>query len=217
AAEPYILPYTSDQPRHIHSNTIYTALLRAIRLCSDVDTFNQERLNIEIVLLLNGHPPKFIKYHFQQFFKKNNVTSIYKDLHEETYQQFHTKLLNEGQVKDHLSEQPPHQQQQQQQQQQHNKKKIDQKDIRKPEKKERQLIIHCIYESGPLKTFNRDFRTIWRKHFCYANSTLSNVHVILGTRTNKTLDQLLVEKKPSRTLLTLKDDMPQSTTAWIRK
>ncbi|CAF1956582.1 unnamed protein product [Rotaria magnacalcarata] len=211
AAEPYILPYTSDHPRHIHSNTIYTALLRAIRLCSDVDTFNQERLNIEIVLLLNGHPPKFIKRHFQQFFKKNNVTSIYKDLHEETYQQFHKKLLNECQVNDPSSEQ------QQPQQQQSNKKKTDQKDTGKPVKKERQLIIHCTYESGPLKTFNRDFRTIWKKHFCYTNSTLSNVHVILGTRTNKTLDQLLVEKKPSRTLLTLKDDMPQSTTTWITK
>ncbi|CAF4516883.1 unnamed protein product [Rotaria socialis] len=182
AAEPYILPYTSDHPRHIHSNTIYTALLRAIRLCSDVDTFNQERLNIEIVLLLNGHPPKFIKHHFQQFFKKNNVASIYKDLHEETYQQFHKKLLNECQVKDPSSEQ------QQPQQQQSNKKKTDQKDTGKPVKKERQLIIHCTYESGPLKTFNRDFLTIWKKHFCYDNSTLSNVHVILGTRTNKILD-----------------------------
>jgi hypothetical protein len=43
AAEPHILPYTSDHPRHIHSNTIYTALLRAIRLSSDVQTFDQER------------------------------------------------------------------------------------------------------------------------------------------------------------------------------
>ncbi len=56
AAEPYILPYTSDHPRHIHANTIYTALLRAIRLCSDVETFDQERLNIEIALLLKDGP-----------------------------------------------------------------------------------------------------------------------------------------------------------------
>ncbi|CAF3372197.1 unnamed protein product, partial [Rotaria socialis] len=101
---------------------------------------------------------------------------------EETYQQFHKKLLNECQVKDPSSEQ------QQPQQQQSNKKKTDQKDTGKPVKKERQLIIHCTYESGPLKTFNRDFLTIWKKHFCYDNSTLSNVHVILGTRTNKILD-----------------------------
>ncbi|CAF4638882.1 unnamed protein product [Rotaria sp. Silwood2] len=207
AAEPYILPYTSDHPRHIHSNTIYTALLRAIRLCSDLETFNQERLNIEIALLLNTYPPKFIKHHFQQFFKKNNVTSIYKDLDEETYQQFHAILLNECQITDQSSEHA-----QQEQQQQPSKNQIDQKDTRKSEQKERQLIIHYTYESGPLKAFNRDFRTIWNKHFCYANSALNNVRVILGTRANKTLDHLLVKKKPSRTILMLKDDIPQSTT-----
>ncbi|CAF1180914.1 unnamed protein product [Rotaria sordida] len=61
AAEPYIHPYTSDHPRHIHSNTINTALLRGIRICSDVHTFDHERLKIEMALLLNGYPPKFIK------------------------------------------------------------------------------------------------------------------------------------------------------------
>ncbi|CAF1085459.1 unnamed protein product [Rotaria sordida] len=40
AAEPYILPYTSNHPRLTHSNTIYTALLRGIRLYSDVHTFD---------------------------------------------------------------------------------------------------------------------------------------------------------------------------------
>lgn len=33
-AEPYILPYTSDHPRHIHRNIPYAALLRAARICS---------------------------------------------------------------------------------------------------------------------------------------------------------------------------------------
>ncbi|CAF1154105.1 unnamed protein product [Rotaria magnacalcarata] len=207
AAEPYILPYTSDHPRHIHMNTAHTALLRGLRLCSDVQTFDQERLNIEIALLLNGYPPKFIQRCFQKFFKKNNVTSIYKDLHEETFQQFHVKLLNECQVKDHSSEQP-----QQQQQQKSNKNEIDQKDNGKSEKKRRQLIIHYTYESGPLKTFNRVFRTIWEKHFCYTNSPLNNVRVILGTRINKTLDHLLVKKKPPRILLRTNNGLPESST-----
>ncbi|CAF3264845.1 unnamed protein product, partial [Rotaria sp. Silwood2] len=41
AAEPYMLPYTSDRPRYIHSNTIHTALFCGIRLCSDAETFDQ--------------------------------------------------------------------------------------------------------------------------------------------------------------------------------
>ncbi|CAF3070398.1 unnamed protein product [Rotaria sp. Silwood2] len=89
AAEPYILPYTSDHPRHIHSNTIQTALLRAIRLCSDIEIFDQERLNIEIALLLNGYPLNFIKCHLKQFFKTHNAIPIYQDLHGETYKKLH--------------------------------------------------------------------------------------------------------------------------------
>ena len=42
ATEPYILPYTSDHPRHIHRNIPYAALLRAARLCSNVHDFNSE-------------------------------------------------------------------------------------------------------------------------------------------------------------------------------
>ena len=36
AAEPYVLPFASDHPRHIHINIPYEALLRAARLCSNV-------------------------------------------------------------------------------------------------------------------------------------------------------------------------------------
>ncbi|CAF1439059.1 unnamed protein product [Rotaria sordida] len=107
-AEPYILPHTSNHPRHIHSNTIDTVLLRAIRLCSDVETFDQERLNIEIALLLNEYSPKFISHHFKQFFKKYNASSIYQHSHADMYKQLHLQLLNESSPDDqvpHHSEQ----------------------------------------------------------------------------------------------------------------
>jgi hypothetical protein len=38
--EPYILPYPSDHPRHIHRNIPYAALLHAARICSHVNDFN---------------------------------------------------------------------------------------------------------------------------------------------------------------------------------
>ena len=65
AAEPYVLPFSSDHPRHIHINIPYEALLRAARYCSDVYAFDQERLHIEMTLLLNGYPPAFLKTSFQ--------------------------------------------------------------------------------------------------------------------------------------------------------
>ncbi|CAF4171925.1 unnamed protein product, partial [Rotaria sordida] len=93
AAEPYILPYLSDHPRHIHRSTVKSQLLRAARLCSHVEDFDRERLNIEFILLLNGYPPKFIAYHLKQFFRKNNALSILENLDEVAYEELHRKLL----------------------------------------------------------------------------------------------------------------------------
>ena len=55
AAEPYIVPFKSDHPRHIFKNIIDTALIRAIRYSSTLQTFNQERRFIKLKLLYNGY------------------------------------------------------------------------------------------------------------------------------------------------------------------
>ncbi|CAF3375169.1 unnamed protein product [Rotaria socialis] len=68
AVEPYILPYTSDNPRHVHRNILYAALLRAARLCSNIDDFHMERVRIDMSLLVNDYPPAFISKHFLRFF-----------------------------------------------------------------------------------------------------------------------------------------------------
>ena len=93
AAEPYVLPFGSDHPRHVHINIPYEALLRAARLCSNVDTFDKERLKIEMILLLNGYPPKFIKDHFNRFFRLNQVISVFSSLDATQYETLHQKLL----------------------------------------------------------------------------------------------------------------------------
>jgi len=54
AAEPYIVPFQSDHPRHVFKNIIETALLRAIRYSSTLTTFNSERGSIKLMLLYNG-------------------------------------------------------------------------------------------------------------------------------------------------------------------
>jgi hypothetical protein len=93
AAEPYLLPYLSDHPRHIHCNTIKGALFRAIRLCSHVEDFDQERLHIELKLLLNGYPLKFVTYQFKRFFEQYNALSILEQPNDMIYQVLHKKLL----------------------------------------------------------------------------------------------------------------------------
>jgi hypothetical protein len=136
-------------------NTIYTALLRAIRLSSDVQTFDQERLNIEISLILNGSSPKFIIYHFKKFFHIHNALSIYKELDSENYQQLHKFLLDEStKSKGHENQQNQPKQQQQQLQTEKPNEKVP--------IKQKQLILHYRFQSGPLSKFNGEFRKLWK-------------------------------------------------------
>ncbi len=54
AAEPYIVPFNSDHPRHIFKNIIDTALLRAMCSSSTLAAFNKEQRSIKLMLLYNG-------------------------------------------------------------------------------------------------------------------------------------------------------------------
>jgi len=185
AAEPYVLPFLSDHPRHIHRSTIKGRLLRAARLCSHVEDFDKERLNIEFTLLLNGYPPRFISYYFKQFFEKNNVMSLMEQLDEVVYGKLHRQLLL----------QPTRREKQQQQnmalninQQQNSNKK--------------EIYIHFTFESGPMLNFNRELKKLWKEHYIDNNPVKHNVHLKIGTRSSKNLNQLLVKKKPPRSMLT---------------
>ena len=54
AAEPYVVPFKSDHPRHIFRNIVQGALLRAVRYSSTLIEFNHERRAIKLMLLYNG-------------------------------------------------------------------------------------------------------------------------------------------------------------------
>ncbi len=54
AAEPYLVPFKSDHPRHVFANIIDGALMRAIRYSSTLSAFNEERRSIKLMLLYNG-------------------------------------------------------------------------------------------------------------------------------------------------------------------
>jgi hypothetical protein len=54
ATEPYIVPFKSDHPRHVFTNIINGALMRAVRYSSTLFAFNTERRSIQLMLLYNG-------------------------------------------------------------------------------------------------------------------------------------------------------------------
>ena len=54
AAEPYIVPFNSDHPRHVFANIINHTLLRAVRFSSMLSTFYKEQRSLKLMLLYNG-------------------------------------------------------------------------------------------------------------------------------------------------------------------
>ncbi|CAF1495644.1 unnamed protein product, partial [Adineta steineri] len=190
AAAPYILPFQSDHPRHVHRNTIKGALYRAARLCSHVKDFDEERLHIELTLLLNAYPPKFISYHFKQFFRQNNAMSLMVELNDDTYRQLHHKLI-------HLPTRRERQQQQQQQQQMI----LDQNELGTGNWNKKEIRVHFNYSSGPMSDFPQKLRQLWKKYYIYPGSRMNNVTLKISSRTNKSLQHLLVKKKPPKSML----------------
>jgi hypothetical protein len=96
AAEPYIVPFKSDHPRHVFNNIIDGALLRAMLYSSTLSAFNEERRSIKHILLYNGlaipivlllvllstlfsfsYPPRYIYNRFMKFLTNNlRISSI---------------------------------------------------------------------------------------------------------------------------------------------
>ncbi|CAF1369208.1 unnamed protein product [Adineta steineri] len=75
AAEPYVVPFTSDHPRHVFTNIIQTSLARAVRYSSTFKAFHYERRYIKLMLLYNGYPSTFIENEFNKCFFENQSTS----------------------------------------------------------------------------------------------------------------------------------------------
>ena len=190
AAEPYVLPYSSDHPRHVHVNIPYEALLRAARLCSDVYAFDKERLDIEMILLVNGYPSRFIRQHFDRFFRLNEAMEVFTELDNKKYDGLHQKLLYlpTRREKRYLRAAEVHNAD--------NGNKVERNSRTK-----KILMVPYTFESGAMMHFRYAFRKLWRKYYIYKGSVINDVHLMLTTLTNPSLNHLLVRKKPSRSLL----------------
>jgi hypothetical protein len=190
AAEPYVLPFTSDHPRHVHRNIPYAALLRAARICSNVHDFDLERVRIDMALLLNEYPPAFISKYFNRFFELNNAVPVLKQLDAQAYHELHQKLL--------------HQPTRREKEYQDMSTDIDQipEKLRKCKPWNSNIMYAKYkYESGPRQEFRRAFRIWWHDHFVQTQSNAAHVAVKFSVQSNQTLEQFLVHKKPPQAML----------------
>jgi len=96
AAQPYILPFNSAHPPHVMKNIPFSALLRAVRICSHINNLAEEIEKVRITLLLNKYPPNFIDRHFQRFFEVLTGQKHSKLLLSEQHSIYRDKVLDIG-------------------------------------------------------------------------------------------------------------------------
>ena len=190
AAEPCILPFSSDHPRSTHRNIIYGGLVRAARYSSNVEDFDCERLKFELTLLTSGYPLSFVDYHFKRFFCANQALPVWKLLDVACYQRLHVKLLN----------QPTRQEKKHRQLSDDIDDYANYLPVKKPWDRTK-LIVHYHFESGPTAQYRQEFRRLWQSYYVHDQSRVKDVRLIVGIRTNTPLEHRLVKKKPARTFL----------------
>jgi hypothetical protein len=149
-------------------------------------------LNIELTLLLNGYPPKFVSYHFKQFFKQNKTTSVFERLDKGVYQLLHQKLIAQLTRREQKQEAMASTSDASFAQQLQKQKHWDRTKI----------LVHFTFETGPMLEFKEELRRLWKKHYIYKGSPMSNIRLTISSGTNKSLHQLLVNKRPPRKMLT---------------
>ncbi|CAF1521721.1 unnamed protein product [Rotaria sp. Silwood1] len=85
--EPYYLPFNSFHPIHMKMNIPYAMLIHAIKYCSTLETYLNEREKLRMTLLLNKYPGEFTEKQFSRVFQIHILmqplsTSNYKTLRE---------------------------------------------------------------------------------------------------------------------------------------
>jgi hypothetical protein len=65
----------------------------------------------------------------------------------------------------------------------------------------KEIRIPFTFESGPMLDFQCELRRLWNKYYIYNGSPMKDVSLTIVTRINKSLSQLLIQKKPPKSML----------------
>ena len=141
------------------------------------------------------YTPRFVLYYLEQFFEQNNALSLVERLDNNVYIELHQKLLHqptrrERELKYIMSDPTQVSPNPLEQRQSYNKKEV---------------RVSFTFESGPMLDFKRGFHRLWKKHFIYPGSVMNSIALKIDVQTNKSLSQLLIRKKPPRSMLTNAD------------
>ena len=172
----YTLPYVIGHAQLNHCQYFRFALMRALCYCSNVYDFDQERLYMELTFLVHGFPLQLIEFYRERFFRQLKNSSFHKQLLDQSvYNQLRSELF----------------------------RFIDQHKIlsaknHEYEENNRFFHLYYLYEWGPRRQFNRQFRELWSKYIAQYPMLSGNVaKITLSTKHLHSLNALLAREKPS--------------------
>ncbi|CAF4818731.1 unnamed protein product [Rotaria sp. Silwood1] len=90
----YTLPYVVGNSKMAHSHWLRSSLIRAVRYCTSVNDFNQERIYLEVSCLANGYSLEFIEKHIDHFFTHFDAVSLRSVLDQQVYMKLRHRLFN---------------------------------------------------------------------------------------------------------------------------
>ncbi|CAF2085198.1 unnamed protein product, partial [Rotaria magnacalcarata] len=203
AAEPYVVPFISDHPRHVFDNIVQTSLRRAVKYSSTFHLFNDERRYIKSTFLYNGYPSSFIDRTFRKFFSGYISSRSFLPFLDNETQFLQMRIALSGQPtrqqsqaeiriatitidNEHLIEESD------------KKQEITIQENKKPNEFQNKLIIHYTHEKR-LNTRKRDMHRIFQETF--ANTPIIETKLIVGNRNRKNTMQELIRKCPRQAII----------------
>ena len=144
----------------------------------------------------------FIAKHTSRFFDQYNAQSVLKQLNEQDYNKLHQKLLH----------QPTRREKQPQAIPTEDVAQMPETLMRKKPWNPNILYAPYQFESGPRTAFGPIFRAWWEEYFRRQGSKVAHVKVKFSAKSNRTLEQCFVHKKPPKELLKKMDNTLPATT-----
>ncbi|CAF1285193.1 unnamed protein product [Rotaria sp. Silwood1] len=205
SAEPTVVSFLSDHPRHVFRNVIQTALTRAVRYSSTFEIFNNERRAIRLMFLYNKYPSNYINQEFEKFFADYMLSTSSPILpmitNENEFLALREKLLNQPTAKQtqvvtnaaavELTQRTQNVAQQ-------NANNMEATVKRKNDKFKNNIFVHVTYE-GRFKGLAREIHMVHDSHF--KNTDYEEKRLIVGFRNNPNIEFELSRKRPALSVL----------------
>ena len=176
----YTLPYVIDHIKLNHSLWFRSALMRAVRFCSNVHDFNQEQIYLVMACLSYGYSIHFIETQLKHFYLRFNIDKLRFCPNQTIYeQQLRRPLFDLIDMQRTRS-------------------------VRSQQLDDKEYIFHFSYpyDYGLYDQFHRQFQELWKKHFQHdSHLTHKDTSIVLVPKPIYSLNSLLTQQKPCHELL----------------